>query len=65
MGILLGFALSSLLSNLYLNPFDYFYHHQLLGRKNMRKSRTRLARMAWEYARGTLHKEDVKRILAG
>ena len=61
-GILLGSAWSSLLSNLYLDPFDYLYYHQLLRRKNMRKSRTRLAR---EYARGPLHKEDAKKILAG
>jgi hypothetical protein len=43
----------------------FFYHHRLLLRKNMTKARTRLARMARQYARGALHQEDVKKSLAG
>jgi RNA-directed DNA polymerase len=133
MGIPLGSAVSSLLSNLYLDPFDHWvkdelgfkcyvryaddmaflnadredldallpraraflaerlaltlnerktllkrtgdgmdflgyrlsYHHRLLRRKNMKKVRTRLARMARDYARGELNQSDVQKSLAG
>jgi len=40
-------------------------HHLLLRRKNMKKARRRLERMARQYARGELDQADVQRSLAG
>jgi RNA-directed DNA polymerase len=45
--------------------YRLFYHHRLLRRKNMKKVRTRLARMARDYARGELNQSDVQKCLAG
>ena len=45
--------------------YRIFYHHLLLRRKNMKKARKRLDRMARLYAQGKLDQEDVKRSLAG
>jgi len=45
--------------------YRLFYHHLLLRRKNMKKARRRLERMARQYARGELDQQDVQRSLAG
>jgi len=45
--------------------YRIFYHHLLLRRKNMKKARKRLDRMARLYAQGKLDQKDVKQSLVG
>jgi retron-type reverse transcriptase len=45
--------------------YRLFYHPRLLRRKNMKKVRTRLARMARRHAQGALNQADVRKSLAG
>ena len=45
--------------------YRLFYHHRLLRLKNMKRVRTRLARMARRYAQRALNQADVQKSLAG